>query len=694
MPTGKSAVSRYIKRHDWRSVPGLVRKRSGSTGGGGLEYHISQLPEELLAFAVAEAHKVIEREDRHTHKALEERRQRQLDTTSLTARQRAVMNARAALLDVIEQQQIVTSQTRRQAIIGFVGAVDENHELAETVSTANDRAKRTCKVSVRSIYNWFKLRDENGVAALAPQLTRKADSLPIWFNDFLQFYARPQKPAAAHALRMYTKSLADRSKAPNYDQVQRALKKLDKSFEHGGTIARHRGREGSQTLKARKAYVIRSTRGLLPTSVYTADGQTFDAEIAHPIHGQAFRPEITSILDVATRRCVGWSVGLAENTMVIVDALRMACQGHGIPAIFYVDRGSGYKNDAFDNELTGFCARLGTTKLHALPQNSQAKGLIERYNGTMLVPLAKEFPTYIGHDMDRQAGQKIHRITRKELKEFGTSRSLPSWQGFLEAMAEAVADYNNRPHAGIDGQTPDEAWQAQVHDGFQPVSVTKAESDDLFRPYIKRRTRRAMVEWLKNKYFHLDLEAHHGTDVLVGYDIHDASRVWIREIDQTKNGERPGKLICVADFAGNEQRYVPYSYERDAIEKRHKSRKRRLETHMAEVDAELSPSAQIEATAQPVFEMPAKPELVVVDGETIKTPAKPASALPRQNSDGIPVFPDDLSLAKWALENPQKLQSHHRAVLRDCLSMSDARENFELQGIDLAALGRVIRSTP
>jgi len=685
MPTTKRRVNSYIKRHDWFSIPGLTRNRDGSRGGGGTEYHISLLPPELIAYLQAEAEKRRSKTDSKTAMALEEGRQKELVTTDLTARQRSVMEARAGLLNKVEQAQIRLGQSRRQAIMSFLEwlKTDITDEAAGLVVRANDRAGKLSTVSYRTLYNWFKLRDEDGVSALAPNLTRKADDLPEWFDGFLAHFARPQKPAVAKALRDYTKLLPDPSKAPNYDQVQRALKKLDKSF---GTIARHRGREGRLALKARMAYVIRSTEGLLPSSVYTADGQTFDAEIAHPIHGQAFRPEITSILDVATRKCVGYSVGLSENTIVIIDALRMACVRYGIPAIFYVDRGSGYKNSAIDNELTGFAARLGITKMHALPQNSQAKGLIERFNGTVLVPLAKSFPTYIGADMDREAGQKVHKITRKELREFGTSKTLPSWKSFLAAMDEEMADYNNRPHSSLDGTTPNEAWANHVADGFQPVEVTQAEEEDLFRPYVKRKTNRALVEWLKNKYFHQALEGHHGTYVLVGYDIHDAQHVWVREIDMTEDGERPGRLICIAEFAGNEERYIPVTMEQKAMENRHKARKNRLQKHMDQVDAELSPVSMIEQSAQPVFELtePAKPALIINNDAPVA----------RMNDAGVPIFKDDLSLARWALENPEILENHHRAVLRDCINNPAARDQFRLEDIDLTSLANIVRSTP
>ncbi len=35
--------------------------------------------------------------------------------------------------------------------------------------------------------------------------------------------------------------------------------------------------------------------------------------------------------------------------------------------------------------------------------------------------------------MDKEVGQKIHKITHRELKEFGKSRHLPSWEEFVAA---------------------------------------------------------------------------------------------------------------------------------------------------------------------------------------------------------------------------------------------------------------------
>jgi putative transposase len=684
MPHSKRGVQDFIDREGWAASP-LCRKRAKV--GGGMEYHISLLPEALQAALHGEKNRELVLVSQQAKKGQEIARREKLSTANLTARQRDVMNARSAVLSAIDMHQIANGMSQRQAIQSFL-ADPAAVEISETIRrAANDRANKA-SVSRATLYDWFKLRDTVGVGALAPLPTKEKQDVPSWFWQFLRFYAQPQKPCLTDALEQFRTALPAHIMPPNYDQVRRLMARL-------GNVEKHRGREGSLTLKSRMAYTLRSTDDLLPGCVYTADGKTFDAEIAHPIHGQPFRPEITSIVDVATRRCVGFSFGLAENTIGVVDALRHACEQNGIPAIFYVDRGPGFKNDVLDNQLTGVTERLGITKLHSLPQNSQARGIIERFNGSVWNPLSKEFETYIGEDMDRQARQRSFKATRKDIKLFGSSSRLPSWQEFLTACVNAVASYNAKPHSSLPGKmSPDQYWEYHVSTGFEIVPVLEHEKNDLFRPYVKRKVSRSMVEWLTNTYFNLALEEFHGEYVLVGYDIHDASKVWVREIDRKSGEELMGRLICVAIFAGNEERYIPLTMERAAMEKRANARARRLKDHLAEVEAELSPGSFIDASIQtfmPIIDhepapMPVGPVLVTSDGETVPAAAGAAEVT------RIQTFATDEALAAWALENPEKITARQADVLRRCLQQQVARELFRMSGIDVEALRSVLRA--
>lgn len=677
LPVSVQGWSDHAEREEWAASANLCRKRQGR--GGGREFHVSLLPDRLVAALQGEKSRDVVLAHQQERKALEASRRQALTTASLSARQREVMEARAALLSAIEAFAVAEGWSRNMAIEYFIVEPAIFRVPAATVAVANDRANSERDVSARTIKRWFAARDEHGVAALAPLATKEKQDMPGWFWQFLRFYAQPQKPCLNGALSEYAATLPPHQMPPNYDQVRRLMNRL-------GNVEKHRGREGSLTLKARMAYVMRSTADLLPTCVYTADGKTFDAEVSHPIHGGPFRPEISTVVDVATRRALGFSVGLAENSFGVVDALRHAIERAGIPAIFYVDRGPGFRNDLLDNQLTGITERLGVTKLHSLPYNSQARGIIERFNGSVWNRLAKEFDTYVGPDMDRQAKQIVFKQTRRDIKLFGASSRLPSFASFIDACNRAIAAYNAAPHSSLPGRmSPDEAWAEHVRNGFEAVMLTEGESADLFRPYVKRRTRRALVEFQTNSYFHLALEEFDGDDVLVGYDIHDASKVWVRQIETGRDGiERLGRLICIARFAGNEQRYIPLTMERAAMEKRAAARARRLEDKLAEVEAELSPGRYLEDVG--LAPMP----LVEITPEPANVNEPAPAALP--DAPRRRVFESDAELAAWAIENPSELSANQLRVLRTCLSRPAALELFRLSGIDVERLRTVIRA--
>ena len=678
VPSTERGVRKMAGRDGW-----ISRERAAS--GGGREYSTSALP--------VAARREYERRHRQKNavQVLAEAQastQRQIATiasTSLTGRQRAVMEARAAILlevdrRVMAEDLTVTAAIRALVADSITGVLPA--DLMALAAVANDRSGGSPVLAERTLFRWRGAK-EAGVAALAPKLTSTPDNLPQWFGDFLRHYARPQKPTIARALVNWGLAAPEEA-LPSYKQVRHALDKL-------GSIEKMRGREGAQALKARQAYTARDTSDLLPTSVYAADGKTFVAEVQHPIHGQPFRPEITTIVDVHSRRAVGFSAALDESALAVMDALRVACCSAGIPAIFYTDRGPGYVNEAMDAPLTGFLARLGITPMRALPYNSQAKGVVERINHEW-THLSRDFGSYIGRDMDREAAKVFHQNSRRELRQFGASRMLPSWDEFIAACLRAIVRYNADPHTSlpriIDPETgkrrhmtPNEVWEAACAKGFEPLTVTAEEADDLFRPWVVRKSRRALVEWLGNEYFAPELEGHHGEDVIVGYDVQDASRVWVRAIDLVDGERQPGRLLAVAEFGGHRTRYVPLTAERDAMEKRAKARRNRLQKHMDVVDLELRPTALLEGA--PLQHMPM---IELTEPVPIVVPVAAPAAGAR------PKFSDDAAFARWIATNPEAATASDLALLRELISSQSMREMLRMSGVDLEALRALTRA--
>lgn len=700
LPASRENAARFIARCA-ATNPEAVRPRAGR--GGGFEVSVEALPAparaDLRRRAQLKAGRPAARADLFDLAGgadAVEHDKRQIAVRAighLTARQRQVMDARQALLLAVEAAALAAGAGKDRAIRDLVarakaGTLDETR--VAIVARANDKGQRA-RLSRATLYDWFARREAGGVAALAPELTREKQDLPAWFDAFLACYGRPSKPSIAEALREFNRSLPPGTALPTEAQVRRALKKMPQ-------LERLKGREGKLALRARQAYAVRDFVDLLPTSVYVGDGKTFDAEVAHPIHGGPFRPELTTIVDVATRRVVGWSAALDESTHAVVDALRRASAEAGIPAIFYTDRGPGYRNAAMDATLTGFLARAGITAMRALPYNSQAKGVVERIN-QIYTATAKAMPTYIGRDMDKEAKLVAFRTTRREIAQIGRSRLLPGWDAFLDAIADAIAAYNDRPHSSLpkirDPQlcrvrhmSPNEVWAAKS-EGFEPVIPDAAELDEMFRPHVVRRTRRALVDWLGNSYFAAALEPFDGRDVIVGYDIRDASRVWVREIDDVDGERAPGRLIAVATFEGHKTRYVPLSAEQAAMEKRAKGRLGRLQNKMAVVEQELRPAAILELR-------PAAPAIETLPPES-PVPRAPEAALPAcaavsGDVDRRPLFRDDVAFASWIAARPERATPSDIALIADLLTTPSSNEVLRMSGVDLEALRSIART--
>lgn len=588
LPTTRKGLGKYLDRNDWKYI------EVSSRGKGGVRKEYA-LPEQFKNHVLA---KQVVSEQIFENLEFSIQKPRELvNASELADWQRSLAENRLFVVRYV-QQQVAQGAKKTRVIEQFIRDAEQQTlpaEMQDAVLKANAKAGESRTVSRRSVFDWVKAVEDAEknkqpvIAALAPKA--RAMQVPVWAVELLKLWAQPQKPSLTVVLEQLPNYLKDGMACPTYNQAYRFLK------EKMGNVDVQKGRMGERELKNLKPFIRRGTENMLPTDVYTADGHCFDAEVAHPMHGKAFRPEITAILDVATRKIVGWSVDLAESGWAVLDAIRMSCCNNGIPALFYVDNGSGYKNAMMGDKSRGVLARLGITLSHALPYNSQAKGLIERSHQSIWIKAAKNLPTYIGKDMDAEASNKVHKLTRKELIQFGKSTALVSWNDFLMYAEQVVADYNNKPHRGlattIDPVTlkrrhlsPNEAWTKALDMGATVDLVEHWDSEDLFRPYEERKVRRGEIELFGNRYFSKELEQFHGDNVLVGYDIHDADRITVRTED--------GQFICYAEWNANKRDYFAKSKIQQAREQRALGRLRRLAVKQNEVHEELSPRQVID----------------------------------------------------------------------------------------------------
>jgi putative transposase len=167
---------------------------------------------------------------------------------------------------------------------------------------------------------------------------------------------------------------------------------------------------------------------------------------------------------------------------------------------------------------------------------------------------------------------------------------LMGWFDFLTWCAARVNYYNDRPHRSLPklidratGQkrhaTPNEQWQILANNSDAAIGIlTDEQARPLFRPQEMRTITRGEISLFGNRYFSAALAEYNGVRLPIGYDIHDASRVWVYTDE--------GHLLAIADLNGNDSQYFAVPVIEQARDKRAARRAKLHEAHLDEIEAE------------------------------------------------------------------------------------------------------------
>ncbi|MBF0154547.1 MAG: transposase, partial [Magnetococcales bacterium] len=613
LPGSERNVREMAQREGWQS-----RKK---TVGKGLEYHRSSLPPETQQALAMEGLRRARKAENQAMIAAPAKALAIPAARDLKDWQRKKMDARLTILrwlETLAQSEGSMNKAILEAVeIAKADLLPEPVEMALPVALG--KAGERGELSVRTLKRWCAAKGR-GITALAPQPKERLGE-PEWAARFLRVYRKPHKPTIVACI----KQLAEqgRGEIPTYHQARRYLS------TRVGAIEAIRGRVLAKDLRGVMPFIRRDTSMLVPGSVMNGDGHTWNSLVAHPETGKPFVPEVTNILDIRTRRWLGFSVGFSESSEVVVDAICMAVETGGIMAVLQWDRGRGAKNIMMEDPVTGMAQRLGFEVYHPQPYNSQAGGVIERSHQTILIEAAKKMPTFIGK---RIKDPELRRYMLKKIKA-GKVR-LPVWAELIQLLQEAMVAYNTghyhrslpRITDPITGKkrhmTPNEMWQREVAEGWKPVLLDDAELIHEFRPERQCTVRRGEITFWKMTYFSKELTEFNENKVRVRYDIRDGSRVWIYAMD--------GRYICEAERDGNKKPYIGNALD-VGLERRMKAKILRLDQKKEQIKAEHRKTLELEARPLSAAEIEMAemqlqrmgigvPVPVIVESETVVRP--------------------------------------------------------------------------
>ncbi|ECC1605334.1 DDE-type integrase/transposase/recombinase [Salmonella enterica subsp. salamae] len=620
MPGTVQGVRKALKK--LASSDEMKRQRSGTKA---IEYSIDCLPDAAQK-ALRERHirQLMETEAPQEPAKPVVRRQRDPDAISpleayrgspqlmeerlnaLTENQRQVADARAALVRevfLLENQ----GNIGRLKAINYVVSKARSGELPPLLQaaavTANAKRGSGRTISRDPLYQWVLKysQAQNAAERLLLLAPGKREEMKVeeisWLADFLAQYrqsnGRPMTEAYEDFVAEWNRRYAEEPYmlqiVPSYDAIRRVMKKLPE-------VTKQKGRVTGSEYRQLEGFTRRDWLQMPVNYVWIGDGHGMKLKCAHPIHGRPFSPEVTFVIDGATRFVVGWSMDLAENVFAVAGAIQHGIRNHGKPFIYYSDNGSGETADVLDKEVVGILPRLGVNHPTGIAGNPQGRGIIERLNRTLPMRIARKYRTYFGKGADRETLRKLNRDLRSAFnalqqgknlnaKQRAAMRDLPSWSELCEAVREGVEWYNNRPHSELpmkaNGKhfSPAEYRKKRLAEEDTEIEwLSDVELRDMFRPMVEKPVRRCEIHWLNNIYYAPELRDEHGRKVLISYDIHDASKVTVRRLD--------GSFICEAVWNGNKRAAFPVTAEYHKHQQRIKGMRKRAEEKLRDAEDE------------------------------------------------------------------------------------------------------------
>lgn len=488
---------------------------------------------------------------------------------------------------------------------------------------------------------------------------------------FLASYCKPSRPNVTRAWRdslpWYEAHGFTRPKVDTFHRLEQSLPVWLKC----------RGRFTGSAWKALMPHHSRDVSMFKSNDIWVGDGHTFRARVQSPIHGKAFRPEVTLVMDWRSRKIVGWSVDLAESTLAVSAAFRDAqLRTRARPLVYYRDNGSGQTGKLIDCEIHGTLARQGIASETGIPGNPQGRGVMERIWQTVLIPFAANYPTFMGHQADPETVRKTQIQVLKDQTAGRVSALLPPWKTFMADLAEHIEAYNaSHQHSAL-GMTPNEAYALHLDPDSVVFGVDDTEIHQLWMPEVPRTPRRGLIELFGNKYYLPDLvrTLPEGEQVRVRFDIHRAETVLVLAMD--------GHALGVAKWEGHRSAAFPVPYIETKRLERAKGIKGRAADTIQRADDELM---------QTIDSPAAFPEIDLSGlGEAALVPTAPARATAAQDADDGPdpmetylrqrLAQTRADAARAAIDDLARIEAVMKEAAKEMTARQDEDNDPELAG--------------
>ena len=406
-------------------------------------------------------------------------------------RQLAPVNVPGLAITAAQKEQVAARLPVVLALLEFnnlASSIEREHWCRLNNRTANgvdDLVKQLAREQGRSaatIYLWLKnykahaerglcdrVRSDKGQSRWAAKSEQHAELAQI------AVFARLQENLSARMCWEIACEEAERGGilAPSYETIRQLLENIPAPIK---TLAL-KGRRKYDEIFA--PYVRRGYEDMQAGEILVSDHAIHDVLVQNDLFDKKdrghMRLRFTGLLDMRSRKFVGYAWSQEGSSRSIVTCLRHAIQRFGAPRLFYCDNGKDYQKvgrgarsvwniEELELGVRGVIAQLGIQIQYCQPFHPQSK-LIERANNTLHQRFDRRWMTYTGPTPEQRPDQCIAALERhKKLLTAGhpEDSDLPLASEFIRAAVLWIeGDYHrtSKDVAGMEGLTPDEAFE-------------------------------------------------------------------------------------------------------------------------------------------------------------------------------------------------------------------------------------------
>jgi len=419
------------------------------------------------------------------------------------------------------------------------------------------------EVSVRSLYRWRQLLQDNGwePGCLAdnykPIICRSISNKEA--EVLIPLLLNPNKPLVSEIIAEFKRQFSLRH--PSVDgQDHGKGKPFPYKFKSDVTYRRFiedwkkknidlytLGRYGMKAFNDRILKdILRDKDQVEVGDIVVADGHKMNVMMINPLTGKPMRMTLIMFYDFKSDMPLGWEIMPSENVLTIASALRRTILLLGkffdadgyVPKVAYLDNGRAFRGKYFngikdfkDSIIPGLFGKLKMEVMFATPYHGQSK-TIERWFKT-LGQMERHLPSYTGTNIDGKPAMMMRNEKLHKRLFDNTAITVETLQANLQMFIE---EYAEQPHQ--DGQykglTPAEIFMHSINkiksEGkYTERLISRKELIYLMMSDETRQIGKNGIRFRGQYYWNEEMMRIVGSKVDIKYDLWDDSEVYVFE---------------------------------------------------------------------------------------------------------------------------------------------------------------------